>query len=196
MVNETPNTFYLLKQAYDSDGKPLDGQYIAKDGSITTSESNANKYVTDKSSRVPYYYGLSTRLNYKNWDLGINGHGSFGNYIYNYQQASQSLDDLYSANRVSSNISKQTVKDGFTQERIYTDYYLESGSFFKIDNITLGYTFNKLWDQSSSLRLAFSAQNVCTITNYSGVDPEIYSGIDKNTYQRPRIYTLSLNLKF
>ncbi|NDV67873.1 TonB-dependent receptor [Dysgonomonas sp. 25] len=196
MVNETPNTFYLLKQAYDSDGKPLDGQYIAKDGSITTSESNAHKYVTDKSSRVPYYYGLSTRLNYKNWDLGINGHGSFGNYVYNYQQASQSLDDLFSSNKVSSNVSKQTIKDGFTQDRIYTDYYLESGSFFKVDNITLGYTFNKLWNESSSLRLAFSAQNVWTITNYSGVDPEIYSGIDKNTYQRPRIYTLSVNLKF
>lgn len=196
MVDETPNTFFLLKQAYDSDGKPLDGQYIAKDGSITTSESNAHKYVTDKSSRVPYYFGLSTRLNYKNWDLGINGHGSFGQYVYNYQQASESLDDLYSANNVSSNISRKTVNIGFTQDRLYTDYYLERGAFFKIDNITLGHTFNKLWNESSSLRLAFSVQNVCTITGYSGVDPEVYSGIDKNTYQRPRIYTLSLNLNF
>lgn len=196
MVDQTPNTFYLLKQAYDDNGKPLDGQYIAKDGSITTSESDANKYITDKSSRVPYYYGLSTRLTYKNWDLGMNGHGSFGNYVYNYQQASESLDDLFSANKVSSNISHKTLKDEFAQQRIYSDYYLESGSFFKIDNITLGYTFNKLWNNSSSLRMAFSAQNVCTITNYSGVDPEVYSGIDKNTYQRPRIYTLSLNLNF
>lgn len=196
MVGKTPNTFYLLQQAYGDNGKPLDGKYIAKDGSITTSENDANKYITDKSSRVPYYYGLSTRLNYKNWDLGMNGHGSFGNYVYNYQQASRSLDDLFSANKVSSNISHRTLEDGFTQQRIYTDHYLEKAAFFKIDNITLGYTFNKLWNKSSSLRMALSAQNIWTITNYSGVDPEVYSGIDKNTYQRPRIYTLSLNLNF
>lgn len=51
-------------------GKPLDGKYIAKDGSVTSSEEDANKYVTGKSSKAPYYCGLSTRLTYKNWDLG------------------------------------------------------------------------------------------------------------------------------
>ncbi len=84
MVGETPNTYYLLKQAYDENGQPLDGKYIAKDGSITSSEEDSNKYVTGKSSKAPYYCGLSTRLSYKNWDLGINGHGSFGFYVYNY----------------------------------------------------------------------------------------------------------------
>lgn len=195
-VGETPNTFFLLKQAYDENGKPLDGKYIAKDGSITTSEEDANKYITGKSSKTPYYYGLSTRLVYKKWDMGINGHGSFGNYVFNYQEAKQSFDKLYSANGVSSNISRTALKNGFSQERIYSDYFLESGSFFKIDNITLGYTFNKLWNSSSALRLAFSVQNVCTITKYSGVDPETYDGIDNNIYQRPRSYTLSLNLNF
>lgn len=56
MVGETPNTFYLLQQAYDDNGKPLDGKYIAKDGSITSSEEDANKYVTGKSSKAPYYW--------------------------------------------------------------------------------------------------------------------------------------------
>lgn len=194
-VGETPNTFFLLQQAYDDDGKAIDGKYVAKDGSITSSEEDANKYVTGKSSRVPYYYGLSTRVMYKKWDLGFNGHGGFGNYVFNYQEMKQTMNSLYNDN-VSSNISKKAAERGFAQERTFSDYFLESGAFFKIDNITLGYTFDKLWNSSSSLRLAFSAQNLAILTNYSGIDPEIYSGLDNNVYQRPRIYTLSLNLNF
>ncbi len=194
-VGETPNTFFLLKQAYDDNGKPLEGKYIAKDGSITTIQSDDNKYVTGRSSRTPYYYGLSTHLTYKKWDFGINGHGSFGNYVFNYQQAKQSLASVYSEG-MSGNISRVALERGFAKEQYFSDYFLESGAFFKFDNITLGYTFHKLWNTSSSLRMAFSAQNIAIITNYSGADPEIYNGIDNNTYQRPRTYTLSLNLNF
>lgn len=195
-VGETPNTFFLLQQAYDDNGKPLDGKYVAKDGSITTSEEDANKYITGKSSRSPYYYGLSSKVTYKQWDFGINGHGSFGGYVYNYQAAGDSYKSFYGDTGVSSNIMKSTVKSGFTQERLFTDYFLEKANFFKLDNITLGYSFNKLWNTKSSLRLAFAVQNVFTITSYSGLDPEIYSGIDKNVYQRPRTYMMSLNLNF
>ena len=61
-VGELPNTFFLLRQAYDDNGKPLDGKYIGKDGSVTTSTTDTNKYITGKSSRTPYYYGLSTTI--------------------------------------------------------------------------------------------------------------------------------------
>ncbi|MBK5720291.1 TonB-dependent receptor [Dysgonomonas sp. Marseille-P4677] len=195
-VGEMPDMFFLLQQAYDDNGKPMEGKYMAKDGSITDVQSDANKYMTGKSSNTPYYYGISTRLNYKDWDLGINGHGSFGNYVFNYQEAKQSITSLISSEKVSSNISRKAMERGFMQEQYFSDYFLENGSFFKIDNITLGYTFRKLWNTSSSMRLAFSAQNVATFTGYSGVDPEIFSGIDNSIYQRPEIYTFSLNLKF
>jgi len=195
-VGEMPNTFFLLRQAYDDFGNPLEGKYIAKDGSITDVQTDANKYVTGKSSRVPYYYGLSSRLRYKQWDLGINGHGSFGNYVFNYQEAKQSMMSLISSEGVSGNISRMTLERGFAQEQYFTDLYLESGSFFRIDNITMGYTFKRLWKSTNALRIALSAQNVALITNYSGVDPEIYNGIDNSIYQRPEIYTLSLNVNF
>ncbi|GBU08798.1 SusC/RagA family TonB-linked outer membrane protein [Bacteroidales bacterium] len=194
-VGETPNTFFLLKQAYDQNGKPIEGQYIAKDGSITSIASDDNKYISGKSSRTPYYYGLSTHLTYKKWDFGINGHGSFGNYVFNYQQAKQSLSGVLN-DGISSNISKQAFERGFEKEQYFSDYFLESAAFFKFDNITIGHTFNKLWNTSSSLRMAFSAQNIAIISKYSGIDPEIYNGIDNNTYQRPKIYTLSLNINF
>ena len=195
-VGETPNTFFLLKQAYDDNGKPLEGQYIAKDGTITTVQSDANKYVTGKSSLTPYYYGISTKLIYKNFDFGLNGHGSFGNYVFNHQEAKQSLNSLVSAERVSSNISKTALERGFLQEQYFTDLFLENGAFFKLDNITAGYTIDKIGSKNNTLRIAVSAQNLLTLTKYSGVDPEIFSGIDNSIYQRPYMYTMSVNYKF
>src|SRR5690606_16285064 len=195
-VGYTPNTYFLLRQAYDDQGKAIEGSYISEDGSITTSEQDANKYVTGKSSRVPYYYGLSTRFNYKRWDLGINGHGSFGNYVLNYQQSSQSLMDMFTSERVSNNISPEALERGFIQERYFSDMFLERGAFFRVDNITLGYSVPQLWKQAGALRMALSAQNVMLFTKYTGADPEVFSGLDNDVYQRPKIYTLSLNLNF
>lgn len=195
-VGEMPYTFFLLKQAYDDDGKPLDGQYIAKDGSLTTSEEDSNKYLTGKSSQAPYYFGFSTKFTYKKWDLGLNAHGSFGNYVYNYVAAGKSFDSLYSSQGTSGNILQSTLESGFKQQRLYTDYFLEKGGFLRLDNIRLGYTFDKLWNKTSSLCVSFGVQNVFTITGYSGIDPEIYSGIDNNVYQRPRVYMFGLNLNF
>jgi iron complex outermembrane receptor protein len=195
-VGETPYTFFLLKQAYDEKGNPLEGKYIGKDGSITTNEQDANKFVTGKSSLAPYYYGLSTRLIYKAWDFGINGHGSFGNYVLNHQEAGQTLMSMFSSQGVSSNISEAGANRGFVQERFFSDIFLESGAFFRFDNITLGYSVGKLWNETSRLRLSLSAQNIILLTKYSGVDPEIFNGLDNNTYQRPRILTLSANVQF
>lgn len=196
-VGYAPYTYFLMKQAYDDNGKPLDGQYVSPEGEIVTSVSDKNKYVTDKSPHTPYFYGLSTRLSYKNWDLGANAHGGFGNYIYNYQAARDSFDKLFSTDgNTSGNIMQSTLKTGFTDARKFSDYFLEKGNFFKIDNITLGYSFPRLWNNKAALRLAFNVQNVALITNYTGIDPEIYSGLDRNSYQRPRTYTFSLNLNF
>ena len=125
-----------------------------------------------------------------------NGHGSFGFYVYNYVAASNSLDALYGSNGVSSNILRSTLENKFTQDRQFTDHFLERGNFFRIDNITIGHTFNKLWNDGTSLRLSFAVQNVCTLSGYSGLDPELYDGIDKNIYQRPRTFMLGVNLNF
>ncbi|HMP28023.1 MAG TPA: SusC/RagA family TonB-linked outer membrane protein [Saprospiraceae bacterium] len=193
-VGETPNTFFMLKQAYDENGKPIDGKYLTKDGAITSAQTDANKYVTGKSSQVPMFYGLSTRFRYKKWHLGLNGHGSVGNYVFNYQEASQSLNSLISSEGVSGNISEKAVNLGFSQEQYFSDIFLENGSFFRIDNITLGYTFNDMFKIRSPLRLGFNIQNVALFSKYSGVDPEIFTGLDNTIYQRPIIYTFSLNL--
>lgn len=202
MVDQTPYTFYLAKQAYDEAGNPIEGQYVQPDGSVSSTET---KYATGKSGLPTHLLGFNTRLSYKNWDLAISGHGSFGQYIYNYLRADQYLTSTYSDQGSFSNIFKYTADHGFENQQLYSDHWLEKGDFFRFDNITLGYTFPRLWDNRSSLRITFGVQNVATITSYSGVDPEIYSGysgnqsapgIDKNVYPRPRTYTLGLTLNF
>ena len=193
MVGERPYTFYLAKQAYDEAGKPIEGKYIQPDGSISSTET---RYATGKSALPTSYLGFNTQLSYKNWDFAISGHGSFGNYMYNYVAADQYLQSVYSDQGSYSNILKVTRDTGFQTQQLYSDYFLENASFFRIDNISLGYTFNKLWNKSSSLRLTFGVQNVAVFTGYSGLDPEIYSGIDREVYPRPRTYSLSANLTF
>ena len=193
MVDERPYTFYLAKQAYDENGKPLEGQYIQPDGSVSSTET---RYATGKSSLPTSYLGLNTQLSYKNWDFAISGHGSFGNYMYNYVAADQYVQSVYSDQGSFSNILKATRDTGFQQQQLYSDYFLEDASFFRIDNISLGYTFRKLWNDSSSLRLTAGVQNVVTFTKYSGLDPEIYSGIDKEVYPRPRTFSFSASLVF
>lgn len=193
MVGQTPYTFYLAQQAYDSNGKPLEGQYIQEDGSIGTTEYR----VANKHSALPTgLLGFNTRVSYKNLDLSIAGHGSFGNWMYNYVKADQYLQSCWSDQGSYSNLLQSTVDTGFQTQQLYSDYWLEDASFFRIDNITIGYTFRHLWSKSSSLRLSANVSNVCTFTSYSGVDPEIYSGIDREVYPRPRTFTIGLNLNF
>ena len=193
MVGERPYTFYLAKQAYDDNGKPIEGQYVQPDGSVSATET---KYATNKSALPESYLGFNTQLSYKNWDFAIRGHGAFGNYVYNYIAADQYVQSVYSDQGNFSNILNRTKATGFQNQQLYSDYFLEKGNYFRIDNISLGYTFKKLWDQSSSLRLTLGVQNVATFTGYSGIDPEIYSGIDKEIYPRPRVFSLSANLSF
>ena len=193
MVDERPYTFYLCKQAYDENGKALEGQYVQPDGSISNTET---RYATGKSALPTSYMGFNTHLSYKNWDLAVSGHGSFGNYVYNYVAADQYVQSVYSDQGSYSNILQATAKSGFQQQQLYSDKWLEDGSFFRFDNITLGYTFDKLWNDSSKLRLSFTMTNIATITGYSGIDPELTDGIDRDMYPRPRSYTLGVNLTF
>lgn len=193
MVGQRPYTFYLAKQAYDEEGKPIEGQYVQPDGSVSATET---KYATRKSALPTSYLGFNTQLSYKNWDFAVSGHGAFGNYVYNYVAADQYVQSVYSDQGNFSNILQRTQESGFQNQQLYSDYFLEKGSFFRIDNISLGYTFHKLWSDASSLRLTFGVQNVVTFTGYSGIDPEIYSGIDKEVYPRPRVFSLSANLNF
>ena len=92
------------------------------------------------------------------------------------------------------NVTSDALNTNFSNYEYSSDYYIEDASFFRIDYISLGYTFPKLYNETSSLNISFTLQNAFTFTNYSGLDPEIYGGIDNNIYPRSRNFILGLKL--
>jgi hypothetical protein len=86
------------------------------------------------------------------------------------------------------------LKTGFITGQYLSDYYLENASFFRMDNIHIGYNFGKVFGSTGDLRISGNVQNVFIITKYTGVDPESVTGIDNNNYPRPRTFVLGLNL--
>ena len=86
---------------------------------------------------------------------------------------------------------------GETGQNLYlSDYYLRKGDFLRVDNITLGYTWENLCKEKLRLRLYGAVQNPFVITKYNGLDPEVFGGIDNDVYPRPTTYTLGLVATF
>ena len=199
-VGYAPYTFYCFQQLYDQDGNPIQNALVDrdKDGKIT----QADRYMTDKSPNPDFFYGISLKLNYKNWDFGFNGHGSAGNWVFNDFASANSTSNIDINAGNLPNFARLVKKTGFTKansgEQWYSDMFLENASFFRMDDINLGYTFNKIGNWKGSMRVAFGVQNVFVITDYSGVDPEIpgVNGIDGSIWPRPRTYSLRLNVNF
>lgn len=196
-VGRAPNTFYTYKQVYDVNGNPIQNLVVDlnKDGQIT----EADRYLTDYSPAPKYYFGFSNMFTIRNFDLGFNLRANLGNYMFNDFAAGNSTTYNFSNQGFLTNMVDVVNRTGFTRsnspQQIKSDYFIEDASFIKMDNITLGYNFNKIFKSSIAGRLAFSVQNVFVITNYTGLDPEGW-GIDNNIWPRPRIYTLGLNLTF
>ncbi|HCW09006.1 MAG TPA: hypothetical protein DGG95_16745, partial [Cytophagales bacterium] len=84
----------------------------------------------------------------------------------------------------------------FVNPQYYSSYYVQNASFFKMDNISLGYNFVPGFEKKIKARVAATLQNAFFITKYKGIDPEVDGGIDNSIYPRPRVYMLSLNLTY
>ena len=192
---ETPYAFYVYQQVYDAQGKPIENTFVDRNGNGKIDEGDRYLY---KSPFAPITMGFGTDLNYKNWDLNITTRANIGNYAYNNTQSRlDQLGEITANSGFIVNIKANQADANFQRhndQAWLSDYYIENASFFKLDNITLGYTFphtDKMY-----VRLYGTVQNVLTITKYSGLDPEVFGGIDNNFYPRPQTYLLGLNLNF
>lgn len=196
-VGEMPGTFYLYQQVYDENGKPIQNAFVDRnnDGQIT----EADRYLTHKSPMAKVYMGFSSQFSYKKWDLGFNLRANFGNYVYNGVASGNSTSNNYGGKGFITILYNGFQDTGFTllntSEQMASDYFLENASFLKMDNLTLGYSFQNLFAAKLSGRISASVQNVFTISKYSGLDPEC-GAIDSNIWPRPRTYTIGLNLNF
>lgn len=198
-VGYAPNTFFVYQQVYDANGKPLEGVYVDRnnDGSVT----NADKYRLEKPS-ADYTVGFTTDLNYKKWNFNMSWRGSVGNYVYNNIDSNLGFEfQLLNTGfpNVIANGVENVLESGFINggaERYLSDYYVQEASFVKLDNVSIGYNFGSVFGTTSNFSVTGSVQNVLTITDYVGLDPEVGGGIDYNIYPRPRIYMVGVNLNF
>lgn len=187
-------SFYLYKQAYDENGNPLEGVYadLNDDGVI----NGKDKYRT-KSAEPKVTMGFSSTLNYKNWSLSTVLRASIGNYMYNNVNSNYAkYSTILNSTRTIVNAPTSVLQSNFYLSQPLSDYYLENASFLKMDNLTLGYDFGRVFNNAVSIRGTLGIQNVFTITKYSGTDPEISGGVDRDFYPRPRTFLLGFNLNF
>jgi len=196
-IGHPMSAFYVYQQVYDQNGKPIFGQYVDQNNDGVINESDRHFY---HKPWADFTFGFNTNFSYKNWTAALSGHASLGNYVYNNVASNNEMyKDLW-VNNFISNRNTSALYSDFDDAMYISDYYIEDGSFIKLDNFTVGYTFPKLFElvdnRPATLNIFGTVQNICTITKYSGIDPEVYGGIDGTVYPRPRTFVLGLKLNF
>lgn len=199
-VGQSVGNFYGYKYA----GKDKDGNFYgySKDGKIRKFSQLTNEDKVILGNALPIItWGLSSSMSFYNVDFSFNLRGAIGGKLLNTKRlAYGNQSSLASGNMIIS------PDNGTTPPKKMTDYYLESGTFAKLGDVTLGYTFKLNDDVKKYLtnaRIYFTAQNLATISNYSGVDPETVnmSGLEPGIegveyYPIPRTFMLGVNLAF
>lgn len=193
--------------------RPGSYKYVDQDDSGTI---DADDYVIIGNGQPKFNWGMNNSFTYKNFDLNIFLIGFHGFDIYNYPRArlTSSLSPFPElAERWIAGKNENAIIAGFGKDRdaitspetVASSTFVEKGDFVKLKSITLGYNFSKgLLSKInlSAARVYFSIKNVCTITKYSGNDPELSisnplrPGLDMGTYPSQREYLLGLNVSF
>jgi iron complex outermembrane receptor protein len=196
VVGYRPYTYFVYKQIYDpATNKPIEGLYedLNRDGTINQSD----RYLY-KQGAPDFLFGINTQVNYKRFMVGLAGHGTTGNYLYNNLNSERAaFRNVQNPINFIQNTTRSYYNTGFFNNQYLSDHYIENASFFRLDNINLGYTVGQVFQGRANMRLGVSIQNVFIITKYSGLDPELANdGVDNTIYPRPRIYSLGMNLDF
>lgn len=196
-VGYTPYSFYVYQQAYDNNGKPIEGVYVDRNKDGVVNSSDMYRY---KSPFPKYTLGFSTSFTYDKWTLSTVLRGSIGNYIYDNVSSNRGVtSNVLSSSSTLNNATMDIFNTHFYNNQYFSDYYVKNGSFLKMDNLGLSYNVGEIFQSFSNkarLLVTLNCQNVFVITKYKGVDPEIYGGIDNSFYPRARVFTLNMNLAF
>ena len=189
-------------------GEPLGTFYGKK--FIGLDENGMEMYANDGKPQIigcaqpDFTYGLTTNLRYKNWSLSLNFRGSQGNDVYN----NTANNFMYLNSLPGRNVLAAAVNSGISvnQAKTYSSQFIEDGSFFRLDNLTLGYDFKLPCLKITNARAYFTAQNLFCITGYDGLDPEVNTdtqgkgssilGVDYLSYPRSRTFIFGVNVTF
>jgi len=207
------NSFYVYQHLRGADGNPIyedrtglnaEGKFTGTpDGTINEQDLYVDRNGDEKinqDDRAPFHdpapkwmFGHSSYLSYRNFDLSFTLRSYLGNYVYN--NVASSLGVYSEVTRAAPfNLHASVLETGFETVQYQSDYYVENGSFLRMDNITLAYRFKY---RNQPVRVFGTVQNAFTLTGYSGVDPTAgLLGIDNHIYPRSRTLTAGLSLVF
>ncbi len=197
-------------------GNPIGSFYmkrflgIGSDGLSIFEESEDGGRMVTGSALPDKMYNLYANVNFKNFDFGVNFNGVSGNMIYN----NTAMNKFYKAKLANSlNTTDKAIEypeESIINSSSVSTRYLENGSFFRLNNVTLGYNFDTeamgIGSWLKELRLSLTGQNLFVITDYSGFDPEVNQdrsidgiqsfGIDLDGYPKARTFVVGLNVTF
>jgi TonB-dependent starch-binding outer membrane protein SusC len=203
--NEAIGAFYM----FQFDGIGENGLNVFKDINGDGATLDNDRSVV--GSAIPkFLYAYHLNFKYKNFDLGINFNGVAGNKIYNHTAMSLFTKAQLTKSNNTTDFAIQYPNEATSNSNTVSTRYLENGSFLRLNNATLGYTLSAdrigLSNVLQSIRVSVTGQNLFTITDYSGFDPEINTGstiagiqtfgIDYFTYPKARTFLISLNVTF
>jgi iron complex outermembrane receptor protein len=188
-------TFYgWLCNGLDENGKYIMDDMIDGKAGLTNDDRT---YIGSAQPKLTY--GLANIIAYKNWELNFFLRGVYGNDLLNFSKMSYATTQWLPG----ANVLHEALTSGLTDNPKYSSYYIEKGSFLRLDNASLGYTFDVSGiKEIQKLRVYLTGQNLFTITNYTGLDPEIeMSGLDpgiegRDYYPKSRIISVGVNISF
>ena len=179
-----PYSYYVYKQIYDEKGMPIEGLYADLNGDGVVDSNDLYHY---HSPAPDWIFGFSTSLRWKKLTLSTSLRANVGNYLYNGMAMNTGAWETMSYNDYQLNrLNNSYMTTRFQKRQHESDHYVENASFLKMDNIQLSYNFGQVckW---FSMNASLMVQNVFTITNYKGVDPETGLGefwLDPNDHSQ------------
>lgn len=203
---EPIGTFYTYHwEGYNEDGVSIFSDYDKEGNYVgtTTQPNETDRVKVEGSAQPKLNLGWNNTLNYKDWTLTAFFQGTFGNKIFNATRAQyNNVTNL----GVGKNGLKEILERNMPNDvnaQAPSDRYIENGSYLRLSTLSLSYDFGKIGNWINNLKLTATCNNVFTITNYSGIDPEVSlggvePGVDwrQSFYPRTRTFMLGLNVNF
>ena len=221
MQNEADVQAYLDKNCGGKAENSKQGSSI-KPGDLKFVDVNGDGVINDDdkteigSPQPDVTMGISLGASYKGFDLSVTGFGAFGQQVARsyrkftdgeFENFTTEVFDYWHGEGTSNKYPLLAHMNAGPNWQTISDIYIENASYFRLQNLTVGYDFTKIWKASpfQQLRLYFAAQNLFTITGYKGMDPENgtaigsdswVTGVDVGNYPQPRTYMVGVNIKF
>lgn len=221
MQNDADVQAYLDKNCKGNAANSKQGTGI-KPGDLKFVDVNGDGVVNDDDKtelgdpHPDVTMGITLGASYKGFDLSVTGFGAFGQQVARsfrkftdgeYENFTTEVYDYWHGEGTSNKYPLLAHMNAGPNWQTISDIYIEDASYFRLQNLTVGYDFTKIWKNSpfQQLRLYFAAQNLFTITGYKGMDPENgtaigsdswVTGVDVGNYPQPRTYMVGVNVKF